>query len=332
VVGIHEPYLAGSGADAFHLELELERASLEEVAAPFIERTLSSVDEALAAAGLSGLEVDRVLLVGGSAQMPIVQARVAEHLDRPVLMAEHPDEAVARGASLLAGRSDGQDVDEVLVDVTPHTLSIGSVDSEQATHRLSAQPVIPRNTVVPVQRTQRAYTMVEDQPRVEAPVVQGEHAFADENVSLGLVEVASLPPSPARSPVDITYHLDVSGILHVTATHVPSGRSGEVTITRSPSRLSRQERRKAKEAVQALRAGPEDADADALDPGERRVAEALLARADRVLEKADDGTEDARATVAEARAALAAALEAGTSASEVADRSDALSEALLDLL
>lgn len=327
-VAVREPFLFGEGTEAIHLDFEFDRSTLESLAEPFIRRTLFSVDEALAAAGLQSHDLDRVLLVGGSAKIPLVRSLIEDHLDRPVQLVDDPDAAVARGAALLAGRASGADVDEILVDVTPHTLSVGALDRE-IIDDLAAVPVIPRNTVVPVERTQLTYTMADDQRFVRAPIVQGEGTRVADNTWLGEVEVADLPPSPAQSPVEIRYKLDISGILHVTATHIPSGRSGEVTVKKSPSRLSRQQRAKALDDVQAIRAEVPETDASVAE-SERRLAEALLARVERALSR-DDIDADRRAAVESAQTSLREALDAGDGAL-VSERSDDLSGALLDLL
>lgn len=125
---------------------------------------------------------------------------------------------------------------------------------------------------------------------------------------LGEVLVPELPPSPRQSPVEIRYRLDISGLLHVSATHVPSGKSGEVTLRNSPSRLSQPQRRQIQKELDEIRASPSGSEAADVDPGERRLAESLLARAERVLEGGNLQA-PGRAAITEARDRLRSALD-----------------------
>ena len=326
-VRLSEPFLAGSGAAAVHLDLLLTRADVEAVARPFVERTLRCIDDALRDARMAARELDRVLLVGGSSKMPFVAELVASHLGRPVHVDADADRAVALGATLLAGRAAGQSVDEVLVDITPHTLGIGVAGHFNAhPDDLETAPIIEQGTVLPVTRKKTFHTMIENQKAVSAPVVQGEADFADENTWLGEVHVEGLPPSPAGSPVEVAFALDLSGVLQVAALHVPSGKAASVTLANCPSRLSVLERRKCRETVAALRAVTTPT--ATISESDRRLAEAMLGRARRAVEKGG-ASEVALSRVRGAVEQLESALATG---SEVTARTDALSDTLLDLL
>ena len=330
-VKLQEPFLAGEGDDAVHLELTLTRQDVEEVARPLIEKTLTCIDEALRDADVAPTALDRVLLVGGSSKMPLVAKMVSERLGRPVFVDDEADRAVGLGASIVAGRSAGLPIDEVLVDITPHTLAVGVVDSpDQAQcvdEDLSAAAIIERDTVVPVERTKTYYTMFEDQAGIEFPIVQGEAVRVGDNTRLGSVHVDKLPPSPANSPVDVTFQLDLSGLLHVTATHLPSGKSAKVTIADSPYRLTELKRKQAAEQVELLRATAQEEPAG-VSEADLSLARAMLARADKALASADE-SED-RVVVEAARAELLEAIETG--AEDIEERMDDLSDALLDLM
>ena len=223
----------------------------------------------------------------------------------------------------------------MLVDITPHTLAAGVVFDVYGYYEndddLDAGAVIERDTVVPVERTKTYYTRVDNQHTVDFPIVQGEGATVGDNTRLGKVRVEGLPPSPQGSPVDVTFRLDLSGILHVSATHMPSGKSAEVTIADSPYRLTRVE------AKASGREGRSDADARAggargawnnFPKGTMTLAGAMLARADKALAKADDSEEKTAAQ--QAREALSEAIEARSA--DLEERIDALSDALLDLM
>ncbi len=344
-VEVIEPYLAGQGAAAVHLEARLSRAELAQLAGPFVERSLVAVDEALRQARLVPRDLDRVLLVGGTSKLALVSERVSEKLSRPAFAALDADRAVGLGASLLAGRMAGEAVAGVLVDVTPHSICIGAGEQGEAydnDDELYAVPIIPRDSVVPVERTRTVYTVSDDQRRVSAPIVQGEHPRVGGNVKLGVLEVAGLGRSPAGSAFDVKLRLDLSGILHVSAVHRASGASASVVIAHGPYRLSEQRREAAQRNVMALRAvevveeDDEDSEEEAApepraggsDEADRRLARALLARAERALASADAVGEAVRDRVVRRAAELTRAVERG----EALDAAiDALSDALLDL-
>jgi molecular chaperone DnaK len=335
-VRLFDPFLAGEGADAVHLDLPLTRADVEEVARPFVQRTLACIDDAMRDAGIHARDPHRVLLVGGASRMPLVQRMVEAHLLRPAQVDPDAERAVALGASLLAGRIGGADVDEVLVDITPHTLAVGVLDPEAfMTHddvdeEMMAAAVIPRDTVVPVERKRTVYTISEDQPAAELPIVQGEHRRMLENTPLGMVRVGPLPPGPAGAPVEVSFKLDLSGVLHVHAQHLPSGKSAEVEIADSPYKLTQQRRTAARAEVEELRArAPEEAE-EGLSASDLSLAAAMLGRARRALEKGAGEDEEARERAREATAALEAAV--ARKAPETMDLCDALSDALLDLV
>ena len=330
-VRLFDPFLTGEGADAVHLDLALARADVEEGARPFVLRTLEHVDAAMRDAGVRPADLSRVLLVGGSSKMPLVRRMVAAHLGLPVHVDLDADRAVAMGASMLAGRIGGAAIDEVLVDITPHTLAVGVVDEEvlaEESDDLAAHAIIPRDTVVPVERKETVYTIIPNQPAAELPIVQGEHPRLSGNTRLGTVRVEPLPPGPVHAPVEVVFRLDLSGVLHVRAQHLPSGLSADVHIADSPYQLTEQRRRSAGAEVEAIRAASPEA-ADGPSEGDLSLARALLGRAARALEKGD-GDEESRGRVREAVTALEAAVEAR--AGDIDDRSDALSDALLDLV
>jgi molecular chaperone DnaK len=330
-VRLFDPFLAGEGADAVHLDLALTREDVEAAARPFVLRTLEHIAAAMRDAGITAADASRILLVGGASKMPLVRRMVAAHLGRPVHVDLDADRAVALGASILAGRIGGAEIDEVLVDITPHTLAVGVADEdylEGEAEDLAVAPVIPRDTVVPVERTQTVFTVVADQSAAELPIVQGEHPRLPGNTQLGTVRVEPLPPGPAGAPVEVTFKLDLSGVLHVRAQHLPSGQSADVHIADSPYRLTEQHRRRAGAEVEAMRAAAPEA-AEGPSDGDLSLAQAMLGRAARALDK-EGGNEAGRERARAAAAALAAAIEAR--AVEVMDRSDDLSDALLDLI
>lgn len=336
-VRLLEPFLSGEGSLAVHLDVLVTRGDLEQVARPLLERTLRCIDDALSDARLTPQQIDRVLLVGGASRSPIVREVVSAHLKRPVLQDLDADRAVALGASLLAGRASGAEVNEVLVDITPHTLALGTLPRSflyaptPGEPALEAAPVIARNTVIPVARKKTFVTAIDDQPAIRAPIVQGEQALVEDNTLLGDVCIEDLPPSPAGSPVEVTFRLDLSGVLHVTAEHIPSGRSTRVSIADSPYQLTAQHREQAQREIEALRPANSEAEAPGAPPlaeGDLVRARTLLAKADKLLLNAADA--DALSSLRQARDGLTQALE--RSSPDASEALDALADALLDLV
>ncbi|MEZ4295996.1 MAG: Hsp70 family protein [Polyangiaceae bacterium] len=330
-VRLYEPFLAGDGADGVHLDLPLTRADLDSIARPFIERTLGHIDMALRDAKVRPVDLDRVLLVGGASKMPIVRSLVSAHLERPAQVDLDADRAVAFGATMLAGRAAGATITQVLVDITPHTLAAGVLDApdDAGPPDLVAAPIIERGTVIPTVRKRTVYTGYENQHTATIPIVQGEHRLAELNTQLGEVVISHIPPSRVSSPVEVTYRLDLSGVLHVSAEHLPSGTSASVQITNSPYRLTEQHRAAAKAEIEELRAGASEGHADeTATETDLSLARAMLTRAEKALAKGGDTEAHQRV-----RAAISALQSAASKkSSETATLTDALSDALLDLL
>ncbi len=328
VVQLAEPFLAADGGgDVVNLDRELERTELERLLQPFVARTLACIDRALSDAGVEPSRLDRVILVGGSSKIPYVARRVSEHLNLPAQVDDDADLAVALGAQRLAGRTQGLAIDEVLVDVTPHTLSAGVL--EGARDDVVAASIIDRNTVVPCEHKQTYYTLYDGQDAVVVPVLQGERHLAQDNTELGEIVVEGLPEGPAGSPIEVTFRLDLSGVLHAAATHVPSGLETRIRIADSPTRLTRKQRKSARTNLEALRRASPTLQQTSTS-AEATLARALLERAGAVLEsKRATCTPEALANIESAIAGVERALE--SDGEHLDEAADALSDALLDL-
>jgi molecular chaperone DnaK len=326
-VQLSEPFLTSDGTRVVNLDLELSRATLERLAEPLVTRTLQCIDRALADAATPPESLDRIILVGGSSRMPYVAQRVSAHLGMPTQVDDEADVAVVFGAVRLAARAQGLPNNDVLVDVTPHTLAVGADDGMG---RLIAAPLIQRNAVVPCEHTDTFFTNYDNQEVVEIPIVQGEHALAADNSELGVMLIEQLPTGPAGSPIKVSFRLDLSGVLNASALHVASGLQTAVRIADSPMRLTRQQRRAAQSHLEKLRAERTTA-TEGADPAEATLARALLERAETVLHAHDTkATPSAVARVTAAISGVQAALD--DDPSQLAQASDALSDALLDLI
>ncbi|MDJ0733153.1 MAG: Hsp70 family protein [Nostocaceae cyanobacterium] len=289
---VREAFLGSKGKTALHLETEVARADFEELIRPLLEETLEAIDRALADANLEPEDIDRVILVGGSTRIPIVQQMIEEHLGQTPTDGIQPDLCVALGAALQAGVLVGESVDAILVDVIPHSLGIAAAVSTP----MGIMPgyfsvIIPRNSVVPVSRSHVYSTLVDEQEVVEIEVFQGENAIAEENVPLGSFKVENLPPKPAGGiQIEVHFDFDLNGILTVTTTEKGKGQQGRLVVNNAGmQKLSSHELKQARADLEALFASDETID---VSPKNTAVAIApemapLLNRAQQLLETMD---------------------------------------------
>jgi molecular chaperone DnaK len=223
---INLPFISADASGPKHLEIELTRTKFEEMVAPLIESTLEPVQRALKDADLQTRDIDRILLVGGSTRIPAVQRAIQDffggkELDRSV----NPDEAVAMGAAVQAGVVGGDIKDVLLLDVTPLSLGIETL-GEVFTK------IIERNTTIPTSKGQEFSTATDGQTSVEIHVLQGERAMAKDNKSLGRFLLTGIPPAPRGVPkIEVSFDIDVNGILKVSAQDRGTGREQTVSIT-----------------------------------------------------------------------------------------------------
>ncbi len=282
-----------------HLELQLNRAKLEDIVRPIVEKTRGPCLNALKDAKLGKEKIDKVVLVGGPTRMPIVQAFVEELFGKKPVRGVDPMQCVALGAAVQAGIMTGDvEKDIVLLDVTPLTLGIetlGGVRTE----------LIPRNTTVPTKKSQVFSTASDRQPQVEIHVLQGERPMARDNKSLGKFVLDGIPPAPRGVPqIEVTFDIDANGILHVEAHDKGTGKKQKITVSGSTKLDSKEVERMRKEAEEHA---AEDAKlketADARNQADQAVfqAEALLRDNGDKLGTHKAAVESA---VAEAKAAL----------------------------
>ena len=222
---INLPFIAADAQGPKHMEIELTRTKFEEMVAKLIESTLEPVQRALKDADLQTKDIDRILLVGGSTRIPAVQKAIQDffggkELDRSV----NPDEAVAMGAAVQAGVVGGDVKDVLLLDVTPLSMGIETL-GEVFTK------IIERNTTIPTSKGQEFSTATDGQTSVEIHVLQGERAMAKDNKSLGRFLLTGIPPAPRGVPkIEVSFDIDVNGILKVSAQDRGTGREQTVSI------------------------------------------------------------------------------------------------------
>ncbi len=240
------PYIAAAGGEPKHLEIDLNRTDLERIVRPVIERCRGPVEQALRDAGLQPKDIDRIVFVGGPTRMPAVRAFFEDMMGRKAEMGVDPMECVASGAAIQAGVLAGEAGlgEIVLVDVTPLTLGVETLGGV-------ATPLIARNTPIPVKQTETFTTAADMQTSVTIHVFQGERPMSADNTSLGEFNLDGLPPAPRGVPkIEVTFDIDASGILNVTARDTATGKSQSIRITGSTRLNEADKERMIKEAEQ----------------------------------------------------------------------------------
>ncbi len=221
------PYIAATSSGPLHLETRLTRSLYESLVRDLVEMTRGPIERALGDAKLSPRDIDEVILVGGMTRTPMVQRLIYEIFGKEPNKSVNPDEAVAIGAAIqsaiLAGSAKEKDI--VLVDVTPLTLGIEVKGGLM-------EPIIPRNTTIPVRKS-KIFTTAEDfQTEVEIRVYQGERAMARDNIFLGSFRLVDIPPAPRGVPqIEVTFDIDSDGIVHVSAKDLASNKEQSMVVT-----------------------------------------------------------------------------------------------------
>ena len=241
---INLPFITADASGAKHLQMSISRSEFERLIDSLIERCRKPVVSALKDAKLSKGEVDEVVLVGGSTRIPKVQAFVKELFGREPHKGVNPDEVVAVGAAIQGGIISGEVTDVVLMDVTP--LSLG-IETEGGVLTV----LIERNTTIPTTKSEIFSTAADNQPAVTVTVFQGERPMARDNRQLGQFNLDGIPPSPRGVPqIEVTFDIDVNGILNVSAKDKASGKEQKVRIEQS-SGLSDEEIAKMRKDAEA---------------------------------------------------------------------------------
>ena len=241
---INLPYITADATGPKHLDVTLSRAKFNELTAHLVEATMGPVRQAMSDAGLSGSDISKVLLVGGSSRIPAVQDAVKRITGKEGFKGINPDECVAMGAALQAGVLTGDVKGLLLLDVTPLSLGIETMGGV-------CTKLIERNTTIPVRKSQIFSTAADNQTSVEVNVLQGEREMAAANKSLGHFHLDGIAPARRGVPqIEVTFDIDANGIVNVSAKDLGTGKEQHITIT-SSSNMSKDDIEKAvKEAEQ----------------------------------------------------------------------------------
>src|SRR5690348_10038218 len=221
---INLPFITATAEGPKHLDLQLTRAKLEELAHALLERTVGPTKQALTDAGLSAADIDHVVLVGGMTRMHAVQAKVKELVGKDPHKGVNADEVEAVGAAIQGGVLKGEVKDVLLLDVTPLSLGIETKGGVMA-------KLIERNTTIPTRKSEVFTTAEDNQPSVEIHVLQGESEMTAYNKTLGKFQLVGIPPAPRGMPkIEVSFDIDANGIINVTAKDEGTGNEQQIRI------------------------------------------------------------------------------------------------------
>ena len=319
---INLPFITADANGPKHLDLNLTRAKFEELSYDLLERCKKPVEQAIQDAGISKSEINEVVLVGGSSRIPAVQKLVKDYTGKEPNQSVNPDEVVAVGAAVQAGVLAGEVKDIVLLDVTPLTLGIETLGGVMT-------PLVPRNTTIPVSKSQVFSTAENNQTAVDIQVLQGERPMARDNKSLGMFRLEGIAPAMRGIPqIEVTFDIDANGIVNVSAKDKATNKEQKITITNS-SNLSEQDIDKMVKEAEANAAEDKKKKEEAEI---KNNASSLIASADRIVKDFEGKIDSAdKAKLDEQKSALQKAIDENKSTDELKKLSEELQQTMFGI-
>ena len=298
---VNLPFITVTADGPLHMNYDLTRAKFEQLTAHLVERTVGPMQKAIADAGITTADLEKIILVGGSTRIPAVQEAVKRVTGKEPFKGINPDECVAVGAAIQAGVLKGEVNDVLLLDVTPLSLSIETLGGV-------ATKLIERNTTIPTKKSQIFSTAVDNQTAVDIHVMQGEREMAADNITLGKFQLSGIAPAPRGIPqIEVTFDIDANGIVNVSAKDLGTGKEQKITITSSTKLTDEEINRKVKEAE--AYAAEDKAKKEAIET--RNQAETMIYQTERTLKDVEGKISQADVdTLTQAKEALRSALEA----------------------
>lgn len=236
------PFITQVDGSPVHLDINLTKAKFENLCKDLFDSTIEPVKKALKDSKLSGKDIDKVILVGGSTRIPYIQELVKKELGQEPSKGVNPDEVVAMGAAIQGGVLTGEVDDIVLLDVTPLSLGLETLGNVMTV-------LIPRNTTIPTSKSQVFSTAVDNQPAVDVHVLQGERPMAADNKSLGNFQLGNILPARRGVPqIEVKFDIDANGIVNVTAKDLGTNKEATITITASTNLTDEEVEKMMKEA------------------------------------------------------------------------------------
>lgn len=319
---INLPFITADANGPKHLDISLTRAKFEDLSHDLLDRCKKPVEQAIKDAGLSKGEIDEVVLVGGSTRIPAVQALVKDYTGKEPNQSVNPDEVVAVGAAVQAGVLAGEVKDIVLLDVTPLTLGIETLGGVMTA-------LVPRNTTIPVSKSQVFSTAENNQTAVDISVLQGERPMAKDNKSLGMFRLDGIPPAMRGLPqIEVTFDIDANGIVNVSAKDKATNKEQKITITNS-SNLSEDDIDK---MVKEAEANSAEDKAKKEEAETRNNASSLIGSAERITKDFEGKIDSADETkLNEQKDALQKALDENKSVEEIKKLSEELQQTMFGI-
>lgn len=319
---INLPFITADANGPKHLDLNLTRAKFEELSYDLLERCKKPVEQAIQDAGISKSEINEVVLVGGSSRIPAVQKLVKDYTGKEPNQSVNPDEVVAVGAAVQAGVLAGEVKDIVLLDVTPLTLGIETLGGVMT-------PLVPRNTTIPVSKSQVFSTAENNQTAVDIQVLQGERPMARDNKSLGMFRLEGIAPAMRGIPqIEVTFDIDANGIVNVSAKDKATNKEQKITITNS-SNLSEDDIDKMVKEAEANAAEDKKKKEEAEI---KNNASSLIASADRIVKDFEGKIDSAdKAKLDEQKSALQKAIDENKSTDELKKLSEELQQTMFGI-